>query len=80
MKMNSKYEIMTHGISGQWSYMRDCQKHWMDKAATTLDEAVAVCMSIKADGYGVCLFENGRRVLSAPWQVEVKIGVIADIR
>jgi hypothetical protein len=52
----------------------------MDKAATTLDEAVAVCMSIKADGYGVCLFENGRRILSAPWQVEVKVGVIADIR
>ena len=75
----SKYEIMTHGTSGRWSFMRACQKHWMDKVATTLDEAVAVCELIKADGYGVCLFENGRRLLSAPWQIQVAVGVIEEI-
>ena len=76
----AKYEIMTHGTSGRWSHMRDCRRHWADKVAATLDEAVAVCKSIKADGYGVCLFENGRRILSAPWQIEVEVGVIEEIK
>ena len=57
--MANKYEIITSGISGQWSDARDCQKHWMDDVATTLKDALAVCRSISRDGYGVRLFENG---------------------
>jgi hypothetical protein len=57
--MASKYEIMTSGISGRWSDARDCQKHWMDDVATTLEHALVVCRSISRDGYNVRLFENG---------------------
>lgn len=77
--MANRYEIMTHGTSGRWLGFRECSFYWMDKPASTLDEALAVCNRIKDEGYGVCLFENGRIVLSAPWGTPVKVGLFGTI-
>jgi hypothetical protein len=67
MATPNKYEIIVHGTSGRWSAVRECRKRWSDNTALTMDEAIKVCQSIKNDGYGVCLFENGKLVLPAPF-------------
>lgn len=74
-----KFEIMTHGSSGIWSMMVDCQAGWDAPVASTLEEALEVCRKIKGKGYGVCLFQDGRRLLSAPWQVPVELGLIVEV-
>ena len=79
MTAANKYEIMTHGTSGKWACMRECKKHWSDNTAITIDQAIEVCRAIKNDGFGVCLFENGKRVLSAPFQTPVRAGLIVEI-
>ena len=75
-----KFEIMTHGTSNRWSAMGDCKARWESPVARTLGEALEVCHRIKNEGYGVCLFEGGRRLLSAPWQVPVELGLIVEIK
>ena len=62
MTVVNKYEIMTRGTSMRWTGMRDCQKHWMDAIPATLADALKVCKSVRNDGYGVRLFENGVEV------------------
>ena len=74
-----KFEIMTQGSSGIWSMMIDCRAGWDAPVASTLEEALEVCRKIKGNGYGVCLFQDGRRLLSAPWQVPVELGLIVEV-
>jgi hypothetical protein len=74
-----KFEIQTHGTSGKWSAIQDCRRFWHETAATTIERAIEVCERIKSDGYGVRLFQDGKMILSAPWQEPVKIGHVVDI-
>ena len=74
-----KFQIQTHGTSGNWGHVSPCRLSWADPEAETLEDAIEICRAIKGRGYGVRLIGDGKILLSAPWQEPVELGHIVEI-
>lgn len=66
-----KFEMQTHGSTGEWSPITDCKYDWLSDPASTWDQAAIIARDAKESGYGVRLYADGILVIDAPWQVPI---------